>query len=273
MSTTGRVLTPLLCLAACLVSLRCGSAGIAGGASETGNAGIGAVRVETFDAPPPDSIEQVLLEFVRVEAHSIDSGWVVLSEYHRTVDYLALVNGLTAGLADSTVPVGDYNQIRVYLGEGNSVVANGTTYPLTVPGGATSGIMVRVQFSVSEAETALVYLDFDASESLVQNANGFLLQPSVRAFDGTLAGRVSGTVVDSVGAPVRKAEVLATGLTGCASTLTNNAGRYTLIAPPDTYTLTCSSSKLPSSDTSYAAVEVSTGNTTAGMDFVLRGPR
>ncbi len=257
---------PLLALLGCST----GGDSLAGGASETGNAGVGAVRVETHDAPPPDSIEKVVLQFTGTDARDVDSGWIALDTLPRTVDFLELVNGRTALLADTTAPVGDYSQIRLLTGDSCFVVANGRWYPLAVPSGAGSGLRIDVDFTVHEDCTALVYIDFDASRSLVPAAGGFVLQPSLKGYDGCLTGRIAGTVRDTAGMPVKRAEVVAQGLADTVATLTDGTGGYVLTVRPGAFHVTCMSRRFPEADTSYSSIEVLRGAVAEGVDFVLR---
>jgi hypothetical protein len=255
---------------ACALLLYCSGDQVTGGASETGNAGIGAVRIEGFDAPPPEAVEHVYLSFDSIEISGPD-GWMTVDTTPRRVDFLQLVNGVTQLMADTEVPVASYTKLRINLGESHQVVIAGQEYPLSVPSGEPRGVDVRVHFDVCRNETTYLYLDFDLATSINWNSPTYSLVPSVKAYDGTLAGRIQGTVTDSTGATVKRALINAVGLIDSAATLTDLYGHYTLIAPAGTYQLSCSADKLPQADTVYAGVSLVAGQTVLNMDFKLSG--
>jgi len=255
-------------LAVCL-SERCGQS-VAGGASETGNTGVGYVRVETFDAPPPEGVEHLNLRVTGLEMGD-STGWQALRASDTTIDFLALVGGVTALVADTSVPVGLYRELRVMVADTNEIIVSGVSYPLLVPSGAQSGIKVKLDLTVAEAESVTVYLDFNLS-SLVSLGDRYLLRPSFHAFPATAAATVEGTVTDTAGAAVHKALVEAMGESDTLATLTAGNGRYRLVAPPGVYSLRCSSAGYGSTDTLYTGLVFSPGAVIDSLDFVLAVP-
>ena len=74
-----RSLLIVLATGAALCSLlSCGGDSLAGGSSETGNSGLGKIRVETFDDPPPAEVEKIYLKFHTMLAHHVDDGWLIV---------------------------------------------------------------------------------------------------------------------------------------------------------------------------------------------------
>ncbi|MBD3240920.1 MAG: DUF4382 domain-containing protein [Chitinivibrionales bacterium] len=247
----------------------CSGDGLAGGSSETGNSGVGVLRVETFDAPPPRDVEHVYLTFTMVEIHSEERGWVVVSTDTIQVDFLTLVNGRVAQIVDTPVAVGDYDELRVSLVDTNWIVVAGETYPLTVPSGPTSGVRIHAMFTIAEDRSTLLYVDFDVSASIAPHDSGFRMVPSFNAYDATICGRVTGSVRDSVGTPIAHAVVRTVGAASTHATLSDIDGAYTLILPSGTYTFECAADDLGRADTVHHGVTVSSGETTSELNFIV----
>jgi hypothetical protein len=85
--------------------------------------------------------------------------------------------------------------VRLNLGPNNSLRFNNTIYPLSVPSGEESGLKIVINERISSAAPLLLYLDFDAGQSIVQNGNGsYHLKPVIHAFTAVNTGTVSGTL-------------------------------------------------------------------------------
>lgn len=97
----------------------------------------------------------------------------------------------TAGLDSCTV-----SQIRLVLGNNNSVVVDSITYPLTVPSGSQSGLKLQVHQSLKAGVTYNILLDFDANQSIVLTGNGkYMLKPVIRTIDSAISGSIKGIVI------------------------------------------------------------------------------
>ena len=189
------------------------------------NSGAPHLRVYLTDAPA--SYDKVLVDVKDVQINLTNdstSGWQSLSNVAvGTYDLLDLVNGNDTLLADSNVPVGTINQVRLVLGSNNAVVINGTTYPLTTPSGQQSGLKVNVHQRINSGLLYNLVLDFDAARSIVKTGNNrYILKPVIRANFELTAGRIKGVVTpDSV-----TTSVLAIIGTDTAGTFTDSQGNY-----------------------------------------------
>jgi hypothetical protein len=250
--------------------LACSGSGLAGGSSETGNAGLGYVRVEACDAPPSTGVEHVYLHVAGMDLHGESGGWQVLSRRDTMVDFAQLLNGATAQLADSVVPVDSYDELRVLLGDSSRVVVSGQTWPLTIPSGAQSGVKVELAFAVAEAETVDVYLDLDLAEAVNWTGAGYSLTPAFEAFRRDVTGSISGVVRSDSGPAVVGALVQALGATDTLSTLTAPGGAFRLRLPSGTYDVRCAADGFTVADTLYAGVSIAAGGNVAQLNFVLR---
>lgn len=207
-----------------------------GGGSSSG--GSGSMSVHLVDGPIA-GYQHINVNIQQVQIHG-PSGWVTLSSPNQTYDLLSLTNGLSATLANgATLPAGHYEQMRLILGSGNTVVlSDGSTQPLTTPSALQSGLKLIVSFDVAAGTTADVFIDFDAAHSIqitqTGASNKYILRPTIRAFDKLATGSVSGKLTDGSSAAIAGAEVYAETLdstgnpTIVRSAITASDGSYTL---------------------------------------------
>ena len=232
--------------------------------------GYGRMKVSAFDAPPPSGVEHIYLMITEVSVHSSDKGWVTLAQPNVTYDFLELINGATAVLADTTLESGHYTQMRLVVGDANEVVVDGETHPLSVPSGEQSGVKLNLNVEVGEEELIEVLVDFDASKSITWTPKKYLLRPSFKTFTRVVSGTLSGTVKDAAGVGIPNALVEASSPDDTASTVTDSAGTYKLILIKGIYDLEASAEGYTSSDPSYTGVGVEAGADLADYDFTLQ---
>lgn len=162
------------------------------------------MNVHVVDAPS-QQFKQINLNIQKVEIHSDATGWITLSTPNKTVNLLSLTGGVAETLAaGAMIPVGHYEQMRLMLGAGNTVVLqDGTSGALTVPSGIQSGVKIPGDFTVAAGTTADVFIDFDGAHSIQVVMAGasqkFILRPTIRAIDKTVTGSISGILTASAG--------------------------------------------------------------------------
>ena len=194
--------------------------------------GFGSVRVSMTDAPAQyDEVNIVIREVhVHQDGDGEDQGWVVVRpDSESTYDLLELRNGVfvTLGFED-VVPSGHYDQVRLILGDGSTVVVDGVTHPLVTPSALQSGIKVNGGFDVPDDGLVEVMLDFDASRSIHVTGNGtYMLQPVIRMMQSNMAGAIHGDLN-----PATEAQVHAVFGPDSVSTIPNENGEFTLSALP-----------------------------------------
>lgn len=232
--------------------------------------GYGRIKVEAFDAPPPSDVEHIYLTITEVAVHSSDKGWVTLAEPNESYDFLELISGATAALADTTLEPGHYTQMRLVLADTNEVVVNGELHPLIVPSGEQTGIKLNLDLYVEEDEIVEVLVDFDASKSIIWTPNNYRLHPTFKAFKKVISGTVAGNVQDAAGEGIPNALVEAAVSNSTSSTVTDSSGAYKLILVEGTYDLKASAEDYTSADTTYTEVEVNAGDDLIGYDFILQ---
>jgi hypothetical protein len=244
--------------------------------------GFGTVRIETFDntlAPDapgkqngiPTGVEHVNLTVKSVSVHNSESGaWDTLAQPNMTLDFLDLVNGVTAVLTESPLEVGTYSQLRMVLSDSNEVVIDGQAYPLVVPSGEQSGVKVNLNFAIEADEIVEIYIDFDVPRSVKWSPNRYSLRPTFKAFKKVLSGTVAGVVTDTSGAAVPNAAVHAVSGGDSTTTITTDAGAYKFILLAGGYDITASAEAFDAADTSYPGVQVAAEDTLSGYDFKMQ---
>lgn len=243
------------------------------GCSDSGTdagSGQGRLVIEMFDAPGPDSVDAIFLHVIEVSVHHSDNGWLVIAAPDTVINFLDLVNGVMVELADDSLGVGTYDQLRLLLADTNTVVIAGDTFDLTTPSAHSSGVKLHAAFTVEDDELVRLYVDFDASKAITMASDKYILNPSFKVFKEMVSGRVSGKVSDGTGVGIEGAVVDAVSDTDTTSTITNEDGDYLLVLPPGSYDISASASGYASADTTYSAVVVMAGmSEMMNVDFVL----
>ena len=250
--------------------------------------GTGTLSVQLTDAPfPYELVAEANVTVYKVEARRVSedddddaltvSPYITLMEEEIETNLLGLTNGLTLQLAEIEVPVGTYDQVRVYVKGVNVVLTDGTVYDLKVPSGDSSGIKVFIDpgITVVGGLSSDLLLDFDVSRSFVAkgnlDVNGFNFKPVIKASNlstaGTLAGNVSTieeeTQIGLFGAQV---SVFAADTLNMTS-FTDPDGNYTILGlEAGTYEVVSEFDGFIASDT--LEVQINAANVTT-QDFIL----
>ncbi len=205
-----------------------------------GSNGSGTMSVHLVDGPGSAAYTGVKIEVLEVSIHSDAKGWTTLCSPREVIDLLKLTGGADKTLCDRVgLPLGHYGQMRLLLGDHNSVVLpDGSEESLKVPSGQQSGVKFDVSFDVAPNTTKDVFIDFDAHTSVFVHETGngkWMLRPVVRAFDKVVTGAILGTLTDNLapahalpGVTVTAQVIDTSGPTILRTTTTDSAGKYTL---------------------------------------------
>ena len=111
------------------------------------------------------------------------SGWVDLETNQGIYNLLDFTSGNDTILAfDTVLVVQTISQIRLLLGENNTIVEDGVTSDLNTPSGQTSGLKIPVDVTLQPGFSYIVELDFDPYQSVVKTGNGkYNLKPVIKA--------------------------------------------------------------------------------------------
>lgn len=196
------------------------------------------LRIHLTDLPANYEAVYVDIQEIRINAtNEENSGWVTLENINAGVyDLLKLTNGIDTLLGENEIPSGKISQIRLVLGERNSVVVDGDSVELSTPSAQQSGLKLQVHTTLEPELAYDVLLDFDAAQSVVKagNSGKYNLKPVIRVFVEQSTGSIKGIISpDSV-----KCVVYAIVNGDSASTYTNDEGQFLIKGlEPSTYSV------------------------------------
>lgn len=160
------------------------------------------VQLKLVDAPG-DYLE-VNVNIVDIQYNNSDSeaGWVSFGtpeDYPMNVDLTTLIAGNSFLLADQVIPSGMLKQIRLVLGDGNTLKVEGqeTMMPLNTPSAMQSGLKLNMNTTLEGGFSYIFILDWDVQKSVVKTGSGmYNLKPVIRVNaevnSGSIEGNVSG---------------------------------------------------------------------------------
>jgi hypothetical protein len=209
----------------------------------------------------PAGYDAVNIDILSVGVH-VDSGWYDFDlENPGIFNLIDLSNGNTALLVSGvTVPAGTITQMRLHLGDNNTVVVDGNSFALKTPSGQTSGYKVKMNAAIHSGVTYQVLIDFDAAKSVVKQGNGnYLLKPVCYGNLMANIGQIDGTVVPAAGGNIASAW----NATDTLSVFVDQQTGYFLINSlvPGAYMVRITAN-LPYIDTTFASVAVAAGQVT-----------
>ena len=192
-------------------------------------------RIEVRMTDAPGDYDAVNIDLVRVEAHADgddeQSGWVTLNTNAGIYNLLDFTNGIDTLIVDDVLPKGKISQIRLILGDNNTVVIDSVSHDLTVPSGSESGLKLNIHEDFLEGITYKVLLDFDAARSVVKaGASGkYNLKPVIRTISEAQNGAIRGVVSPADALPA----VMAIQGEDTISTYANEEGQFLIRAVPE----------------------------------------
>lgn len=157
-------------------------------------------RLELRLTDAPVDYEKVLIDIqdvrINISSERDEDGWRSLQNVQSGIyNLLDFTNGVDTLLGDYEMPAGRISQIRLVLGQDNSVVIDGEEYALKTPSAQTSGLKLNVHANLEEGITYRMWLDFDAGRSIVEKGNGtYSLKPVIRTFTEATSGAIKGIV-------------------------------------------------------------------------------
>ena len=157
--------------------------------------------VRLTDAPA--DYESLYIDVEKVLVHTsseVDeeaSGWMELemAQNASSIDILELRNGVDTLLAENELPSGKISQIRLVLGDDNTLMVGGQEHSLSTPSAQQSGLKLQVNADLSPGIVYEILLDFDAAKSVVHTGSDkYSLKPVIRTIVEAQSGAIAGTV-------------------------------------------------------------------------------
>jgi hypothetical protein len=186
----------------------------------------------------PGDYDNVFVEVIDVkvkvnDANDDESGWISLGAINTGIyDLLELTGGINVLLVDNfDIPSGTLNQIRLILGDNNSVVIDGVTHPLNTPSAQQSGLKIKVNETLAPNIHYTFLLDFDVDQSIViaGNSGNINLKPVLRASVEANSGALSGIISP---ADVQTSITVSNGIVS-ASAYTDANGNFIVVGLPE----------------------------------------
>jgi hypothetical protein len=207
------------------------------------NEGSATLSVKLVDGP--GDYENVFIEIIDVmvkyqndtddSTDDDDSGWESIGIINPGIyDLLELTGGVSLALVDNEeIETGTIKQIRLLLGDENSVVLEGEeeARPLNTPSAQQSGLKVMINQDIIAGFNYDFILDFDVDESIViaGNSGNINLKPVLRASLEINSGTLSGTITNATTA----IEVAVDNGEGVfASTMVDDSGSFEIPGLP-----------------------------------------
>lgn len=183
----------------------------------------------------PGEFENVYIDIQEIRIHSNSTGWITATNFNPGIyDLLEFNNGMDTLLCSVEIPQGRVTQIRLVLGNNNSVVIDGETHALSTPSAQSSGLKLNVQHEILAGNAYTIWLDFDAGQSIVTTGNGsYQLKPVIRVFTEHTNGKIQGYVTPMLALPT----VYAINGSDTLSAIPNSDGFFMFCGLSGTYNI------------------------------------
>ena len=146
-------------------------------------------RVQLKLVDSPGDYEEVNVEIIDVlyNSNEDEEGWTSITPDGFTpiiVDLTELIGGNDLLLSDVIIPLGMLQQIRLVLGNNNTLVIEGETSPidLDTPSAQQSGLKLKLCTELEPGYSYTFILDWDVQKSIVKagNSGKYILKPVIR---------------------------------------------------------------------------------------------
>lgn len=158
------------------------------------------VQLKLVDAPGDYS--EVNVEIVDIQYNNSDSeaGWLSFGtpeDYPMNVNLTTLIAGNSHLLADQIIPSGMLKQIRLVLGNGNTLKIEGQSEMMTLntPSAMQSGLKLNMNTTLEPSFSYTFILDWDVQKSIVMTGSGmYNLKPVIRVNAEVNSGSIEGNL-------------------------------------------------------------------------------
>ena len=160
------------------------------------------LQLKLVDAP--GDYEEVNVEIIDILYNSTEDegGWTSIAPEGFTpieVDLTELIAGNDLLLSDVIVPSGMLKQIRLVLGDNNTLVIEGEAeiVDLDTPSAQQSGLKLKINTELEPGYSYTFILDWDVQKSIVKagNSGKYNLKPVIRVIADVNSGSIKGKVV------------------------------------------------------------------------------
>lgn len=177
-----------------------------------------------------------------------DAQWIAIPHVKQSINLMQLTGGIMLRLSEGVVPDRTYTKIRVTFNTQGATLKNQTKeFPVIVPQ-ESAVVTFEGQFPIGADVEYIALMDVQVAQSITESAEEgtFTFRPVARLIDLSVAGAISGTVVDQSNHTIAEAmlvRAIETSTRKVTTTFTNastaqlfirlDEGRYDLIITPD----------------------------------------
>jgi hypothetical protein len=228
-----------------LISMIICSCGMVSCKKDANSSGMAYLEIRLTDAPA--NYDEINVEIIGVEIKGSAAGTLFMDVVPGIYNLLDLTGGIDTLIATAGIPAGKLQQIRLILGQNNSIVVDGISYPLQTPSAMQSGLKLQVHEELVGGVSYSILLDFDAAQSIVELGNGqYSLKPVIRVIDEAISGSITGSVLPAMAS----IPVTATNGLNAYSSYTDSTGFFLISGVPSgNYILTINPPAPLNSDT------------------------
>lgn len=167
-----------------------------------GDINVGSAKITFHLTDAPAIYDEVNIDIIGARIIVNDS-IIDLDVKEGIYNLLDFANGKDTVIIEQQIPAGKLSQIRLILGDNNSVLIGSESYSLTTPSAQQSGLKLNVHEEFSEGIAYEYTLDFDAGRSIVKTGNGkFILKPVIRVVSESVSGAIAGVVKPAAARPL-----------------------------------------------------------------------
>jgi hypothetical protein len=149
-------------------------------------------RIQIYLTDAPGEYQEVNIDVVSVRV-IINDSIIELTTNAGKYNILDFVNGKDTLLVEDDIPAGYLSQIRLVLGEENSVRRDNQLYNMKTPSAQQSGLKLNIHEDIHPGISYAYVLDFEAERSVVLTGNGrHQLKPVIRVFTQAVSGILKG---------------------------------------------------------------------------------
>jgi hypothetical protein len=141
--------------------------------------GTAPIRIYLTDNPALYDSVNVHIVGMQVQISKDGEAWIPIDVKDSIYNLLDLQNGITELIAQDTIPTGWLHEVRFMLGNENTIVVNGVSYPLQAPSAEDSGLKIKIDKQLNTSLNDFT-LDFDAELSVKEENGNYRLSPVIR---------------------------------------------------------------------------------------------
>ena len=149
-------------------------------------------RLKIYLTDAPGDYQEVNIDVLSVRI-IINDSLIDLPTNKGIYNILDFTNGKDTLLVEYDIPAGYLSQIRLVLGNENSILRDGLIHELKTPSAQQSGLKLNVHENIHPGMSYAYVLDFEAERSIIRTGNGkHLLKPVIRVFTEAVTGILKG---------------------------------------------------------------------------------